>query len=60
MVETQNDGCSIGSRPGNRDRIWLRHSGVCSMVSVPGTRDMVWLRHTARVVAWGVSLVLET
>jgi hypothetical protein len=40
MVETQSDGCSKGSVPGNRDRIWLRHK--------------------AMVVAWGVSLVIET
>jgi hypothetical protein len=60
MVETHSDGCSWGSVSGNRDRIWLRHSEDCSMVSVPGTRDMVRLRHTVRVVAWGVSLVLET
>jgi len=40
------------------------HAGCegCSMGSVPGTRDRIWMRHTqaSRVVAWEVSLVLET
>jgi len=33
-----------------------------SMGSVPGTTDRIWMRHTqtASVVAWEVSLVLET